>query len=125
MAGDVGGESAEELDLDDNWSLSISCRNLSASDVHPAKASRGFPGTPPASRGGVGAGRIDLLMLKPRGFFLETEEVLSENELEVDADDVSSDTEGIDLEADDVGRRKDKGESDMTDKRGRSVDLGI
>lgn len=56
---------------------------------------------------------MDLVMFRPRGFFLETEDDLRDmNELEEVDEEVSS-AVGMDLEVEAVGRRRDKGESDM------------
>ena len=93
----------------------MSWRSLSASDVQP-RLKDAVPALPELpSRVGEGAGRIDLVMFRPIGFFRETEEVLRDgNEDEEDGIEVVSGSKGgMGFDVDDVGRRKARGESDI------------
>ena len=72
---DDSGESREDDDLDDSCSRSMSWRRRSVSEI------QGTPFLPVAgdpSVGGRGAGRMDREMLRPWGFFRDTEDVLRE-----------------------------------------------
>ena len=89
---DVVGESSEAVDLEVNWRRSMSCRSRSVSDIQP-------PLAPflPSPFGGSGAGRIDLVMFRPEGFFLDTEEVLRDGNEDAGVDELACEGFGMDV----------------------------